>query len=192
MEKNRNRRREMFVREYLVDLNAKQAAIRAGYSPKTADRIGPRLLKDADVGGAVEAALAERRERLHISAERVLEELARIAFADPRDVAEWGPDGLRLRDSADLSGADAASVSEVISTRSGTRLRRHDKVKALELLGRHLGMFTDRIRQEVSGPDGSPVQAQHCILVKFVGAGKEPASPEDEGGKPCGKLEGSL
>ena len=86
-------RREAFAAEYLKDLNATRAAIRAGYSAKTASSIGARLLADAGVARAVEAGMAARARRTEIDADRVVLELARIAFADPRDLMEWGPDG---------------------------------------------------------------------------------------------------
>jgi len=74
-----NRKRAAFVREYLKDLNATAAAIRAGYSAKTADHCGPRLLRFAPVRSAVDAAIAARAEKLGLSAERVLTAIERIA-----------------------------------------------------------------------------------------------------------------
>lgn len=141
-----------FVAEYLIDLNATRAAIRAGYSEKTAGRTGCRLLRNAAVREAVEREQAGRAERTGITADRVLAELANIAFADPRDLMEWGPDGVTLKDSASLTAGQSASVAEVAEGSGGTlRLRKHDKVKALELLARHIGMFRDRVETEVSG-----------------------------------------
>ena len=133
-----------FVAEYLIDLNATRAAIRAGYSERTAGWTGCRLLRNAAVREAVEREQARRAERTGITADRVLAELANIAFADPRDLMEWGPDGVTLKDSA--------SLAEVAEGSGGTlRLKKHDKVKALELLARHIGMFRDRVETEVSG-----------------------------------------
>lgn len=142
-----------FVAEYLVDLNATQAAIRAGYSTKTAYSAGQRLLKNVEVQKAIAEAQVKRTERTEITADRVVSELAKIAFADPRDLMEWGPNGVRLKDSADLTEEQAASVAEVSETTTkdggSLRLKKHDKVKALELLGRHMGMFKDKV--EMSG-----------------------------------------
>lgn len=144
-----------FVRQYLVDLNATQAAIRAGYSEKTANEQGARLLANVSVSQAIAAAQAKREQRTEITADRVVAELAKIAFADPRELMEWGPEGVKLKDSADLTEEQAASVSEVSETTTkdggSLRLKKHDKVKALELLGRHLGMFTDKVKSEISG-----------------------------------------
>ena len=129
-----------FVEEYLIDLNATQAAIRAGYAPKNADVQGPDLL--GKLGNEINAALAARSVRTGINADRVVRELARVAFADPRAVFSWGPGGVRLNSSGWLSGDDAAIIAEV----SETRVKLCDKLKALELLGRHLGMFSDKLQ----------------------------------------------
>lgn len=141
-----------FVREYLMDLNAAQAAIRAGYSRKRAGDQGRRLLNSPEIREAVAAAQAERAERTGVSADRVVEELAKIAFSDLRDVMVWGPDGVSLKDSTTLTEAQAALVAEVVEGSGKTlRIKRHDKVKALELLGRHIGMFREKVETELSG-----------------------------------------
>lgn len=144
-----------FVAEYLVDLNATQAAIRAGYSERTAYRIGAELLQKTSVAEAIAAGQAKRAQRVEITADRVVAELAKIAFADPRDLMEWGPDGVKLKASAELTEEQAASVAEVSETTTkdggSLKLKKHDKVKALELLGRHMGMFKDKVENEISG-----------------------------------------
>ena len=134
-----------FVAEYLIDLNATQAAIRAGYSEKSAARISVELLNKTQVRKAIEKAQAKRTERTEITADRVVTELAKIAFADPRDLMEWGPNGLVLKDCRIIP----AAVAEVSEGKDGMKLKKLDKLKALELLGRHLGMFTDKV--EMSG-----------------------------------------
>jgi phage terminase small subunit len=101
-----NPKRAAFVREYLIDLNATQAAIRAGYSPKTARAQGCRLLTDADLAAAVQEAQATRAERALVTAEDVIKGLRREA-----------------------EGADSASA----------------RVAAWAHLGKHLGMFTERV-----------------------------------------------
>lgn len=134
-----------FAAEYLVDLNATQAAIRAGYSKRTAYRIGAELLQKTSVSEAIAAGQAKRAQRVEITADRVVAELAKIAFADPRDLMEWGPSGVKFKNSADLMEEQAASVAEVTETITqgggSIRLKKYDKLKALELLGKHLGMF---------------------------------------------------
>lgn len=168
-----------FVEEYLVDLNATQAAIRAGYSQKTAGAIGHETLMKPEVIDAIALAQVERSKRTSISADDVLRELAKVGFANLADVTTWGEkevaigydaDGkrlspadigdaavihhelapfLHLEDSATLSPQHRAAVSEVAMTKDGFKIKMHDKVGALTQIGRHLGMFLDK--QETSG-----------------------------------------
>ena len=146
-----------FVSEYLVDLNATQAAIRAGYSQKTADRIGPELLGKTWVREAIEAAQKRREKRTEITQDRVVQELARIAFGNSRSVMSWTESGMRLRNSDDLTEDEAAIVSEVreTTTKDGgsMALKTHDKLKALELLGKHLGMFEKKPEDPAEGEE---------------------------------------
>ena len=134
----------LFVDEYLVDLHATQAAIRAGYSPRTAGQIGHRLTRHPSVSAAIAVAMAQRSRRTGISADRVLRELARIAFADIRDTVTWGPAGIALVDSADLDPDVAAAVAEVSETVAGQartkRVKLADKLSALRLLAAHTGV----------------------------------------------------
>jgi phage terminase small subunit len=138
-------RQRRFVEEYLVDLNATQAAKRAGFSAKSAGDRGWKLLRTPEVAAAIEAAQAKRAERTRVSADKVVTELAKVAFGDPRRLFSWGPGGVVLRDSADLTEAEAALVSEVSETRTakgGTRkVKLHCKLTALTALGKHLGLF---------------------------------------------------
>ena len=155
-------KQQRFVEEYLVDLNATQAAIRAGYSKKTAASQGERLLRNVEIQAAIQAAMKARQERTEITQDRVLAELAKIAFGDQRRVMSWGPSGVKLRDSETLTGEEAAIVAEVsesVTAAGGTlKLKTHDKVGALKLLGEHLGMFKQRV--ELTGKDGGPIQSQ--------------------------------
>ena len=151
-----------FVSEYLVDLNATQAAIRAGFSQKTARAQGQRLLTNVDIANAIAAAQAKREKRTEITQDRVVQELARIAFGNSRSVMSWGPGGLVLRNSNDLNEDEAALVSEVreTTTKDGgsMALKTHDKLKALELLGKHLGMFEKKSED--------PAETEECgVLV---------------------------
>src|SRR3954451_14829156 len=143
-----NDRQARFVAEYLVDLNATQAAIRAGYSAATASEPASRLLANVKVAAAIAEAQAARSRRTEMTADRVVLELARVAFGDPRRVMSWGPGGVKLRPSAELAEEEAAIVAEVGETTTkegGTlRLKTVDKLGALRLLGQHLGMFGER------------------------------------------------
>ncbi len=148
-------KQKLFVSEYLIDLNATQAAIRAGYSPKTAEQIGYQMLKKTSVSDAIAQAMAERSKRTGITADRVLNELAMIGFANAADIINFGAATVK----GDASREDTACIQSVkvktIPTDAGNITERevklYDKKSALELIGKHLGMFKDKL--EVSGID---------------------------------------
>lgn len=130
-----------YVEEYLVDLNATAAAIRAGYSKKTAYSLGQRLLKNVEVKKAIHKAMQDRQRRTNITQDRVLEELAAIGFAKATDYAQVTGEIVTIRSTGDLTPEQAAAIAGIEAGRYGVRLKLHDKVRALELLGKHLGMF---------------------------------------------------
>jgi phage terminase small subunit len=142
-----------FVEEYLVDLNASAAAKRAGYSDKTSDSIGFSLLRKIEIQQAIQSKRLERSAKTGITAERVIREIARVAFADPRDVMMWGEGGVTLRDSASLTDDQAAAVMEVSQTVSqaggSLKVKMHNKVEALEKLARHVGLY-DKTQEDDS------------------------------------------
>lgn len=150
-------KQQRFVEEYLIDLNATQAAIRAGYSEKTAYSQAERLLRNVEVQSAIVEAKSNRSDRTKITQDRVLKELSRIAFGDIRQVMSWDNEAVTLKSSDELSDADAAMVSEVSQTVTATggtiKLKVHDKMKALELAGRHLGLWEKSEGGEVSKAD---------------------------------------
>lgn len=153
-------KQKIFVSEYLIDLNATQAAIRAGYSKRNADKIGPELLGKTRVAEAIQAAMQKREQRTEITQDMVLQELAKIGFSDMKSFSQWGPRGVTLIESGQLTPDQSACVSEVSQTWSESggsiKFKLHDKVAALEKIGRHLGMFKDKV--EVSGNEGGPLQ----------------------------------
>lgn len=134
-----------FVEEYLIDLNASAAARRAGYSVHVANRIASENLSKPVIADAIAQRQKVLQEKVGITQERVLNELAKIAFGDQRRVMSWGKGGVSLRESEDLTDDDAAAVAEVAETRTkdggSLKLKTHDKVGALKLLGEHLGLF---------------------------------------------------
>lgn len=143
-------KQKRFIEEYLIDLNATQAAIRAGYSPDTAKSIGSENLTKPDIQARIARAMAERSRRTGVNADRVVMELAKIAFVNANDVID--PDTATVR--ADALPEDTAAIQSVkVKTFGEDGLEREikmaDKLKALELLGRHLGMFKDKV--ELSG-----------------------------------------
>jgi len=142
-------KQKRFVEEYLIDLNATQAAIRAGYSAKTADRIGPELLGKTCVARAIKEAMAERSRRTGINQDRIVRELAKIGFINPIDVINLDEATIREDANKDDTAAIASVRVKRIPTENGEIIEREikiaDKLKALELLGKHLGMFTDKL-----------------------------------------------
>lgn len=214
-------KQKRFVEEYLVDLNATQAAIRAGYSPKTANEQGARLLVNVSIQQALQKAMQDREQRTVVTADRVVQELWNIVTADANDIVElrrcccrycWGINNryqltaneMKARkDSYAIEAAKAAAEGKPIAvfdplggigydatkepnpvcpecfgvgvtepffkdtrklppgvkslyagvkvTKDGVEVRMHSKDKAMELLGRHLGMFKDKLEVEVKG-----------------------------------------
>ena len=142
-----NDKQEFFCREYLLDFNATQAAIRAGYSQNSAGQIAFDLLKKHEIISRIDDLKKERLAASKVTAERVIQELARIAFVDIRNVTGFGPDGVTLKQDSELHEDQAAAISEVTQTTSegggSLKVKMHSKEKALELLCRHLGLFKE-------------------------------------------------
>lgn len=153
-------KQRLFVAEYLVDLNATQAAIRAGYAEKSARITASKMLTKANIQAAISEAFDKRIKRTEVTADRVVEELARLGFSDMRQFTKWGPGGVVLSRSEELDEDAARCVAEVSQTVSDTggsiKFKLHDKKGSLELLGKHLKLFTERI--EHSGSDGDPIE----------------------------------
>lgn len=177
MSGNLTPKQQRFVEEYLIDLNATQAAIRAGYSERTANEQGARLLANASVKEAIDAAKIDRSESTNITAERVLKEIATMAYYDPAELVGI----LRaLDDDTELREGEGAIVIEgkrygiqgikspldILLLPEGIRraivgwgwdknqnftLKLADKSKALDQLARHLSLYNDKL--EVSGVD---------------------------------------
>lgn len=144
------KKQKQFVDEYLIDLNATQAAIRAGYSPDTANEQGSRLLANVSIRARIDQALAERSRRTGINQDRVIRELARIAFVNAADVINSKDATLR----EDASEDDTAAIQSVKVKTFGEdgverEIKMADKLKALELLGKHLGMYQNNLNVTV-------------------------------------------
>ena len=152
-------RQRRFVEEYLVDMSPVRAAERAGYAPDRAARTSSSLLRSPAVLEAVEQAMRRRAARIEVTQDLVVRELAAVGFSVMTDLCHWSDEGVRLRDSTDLTRAQAAAVAEVRESstarggrpargeqadgpvRGGVQVKLHSKLKALEMLARHLGMF---------------------------------------------------
>ncbi|QKZ05839.1 terminase small subunit [Pseudomonas eucalypticola] len=154
-------KQQRFVDEYLIDLNATQAAIRAGYSEKTARSISNENLTKPDIQAAIAKGMQARSCRVEITQDMVLRELAKIGFSDIRKVVRWGETmvrmvgaeegeaedmvpyhGLALIDSTEIDDNTAGAIAEVSQGKDGLKVKLHDKKGALVDIGRHLGMFS--------------------------------------------------
>lgn len=153
-----------FVQEYLIDLNATQAAIRAGYSAKTADKIGTQLLGKTSVAEAITIEQEARATRTGITADRVLQEYAILGFSDLADFIEWKGQTATLKDSASLDKLKRRAISEITQTESGLKIKLHDKKGALDSVARHLGMFNDKMA--LTGKNGGPIQSETTHVFK--------------------------
>jgi phage terminase small subunit len=169
-------KQKRFVDEYLIDLNASAAAIRAGYAKKSARITASRLLTKDNISKAVRDGKAERSEKTKIDAEWVLKQLAKIATTNLDDIGVRNPDGTY---NVDLSRAtrDQMYAIQEIKTRTitgddaetivlSTDVKMHDKMKALELVGKHVDIqaWKDRVKYE-----GDPISK---VVVEVVSAKK--------------------
>jgi len=169
-------RDQQFVNEYLVDFNAARAAKRAGHTTQKSK--GWQIKRRKAITEAIEKAIAERSRRTQITADRVLREYARIAFADVRSFTTSQAEGATgLKAVADLSDDQAAAVSEIApgSRGKGVKLKLHDKKKALDALARHLGLFTRGQEDEAESPSAAAerirelIRARHARLTESRG-----------------------
>ena len=190
-------RQRRFVDEYLVDVNATQAAIRAGYSARTANVSGCENLTKPNIAAAIITAMQARAQRTQITADRVLEELAVIAFSDIRDFTVDDSGALELTEGApDDAWKAVSSVKHRISRAGGVttreiEIRLWSKPDAIRLAMQHLGMLVQRT--EVTGANGGPLGAMVQIylpenlrelrerLVNRLGRLVQPAGPDADG-----------
>ena len=151
-----SKKHQLFVAEYLVDNNGTKAYIRAGYSPGGAAQGASKLLTNPKIIAAIAEKTEKRLTKLEITADRVLNELAKLAFLDPRKL--FNPDGslkavTELDDdsAAAISGMDIEKLYEHFSKGGAknigtvTKVKLLDKGINLERLGRHLKLFTDKV-----------------------------------------------
>ena len=174
-------KQQKFVEEYLIDLNATQAAIRAGYSELTAGSIGHENLKKPEIQAALTEARARLAEKTEITPERVLKEYGRIAFLDVRKTFDLDGNLIPIHELDDDTAAAIAGLEVEVKRVAGEadeelegqphggalkrqfgstarihKIKLSDKKGALDSIARHLGMFVDKT--EVTGKDGGPIQ----------------------------------
>jgi phage terminase small subunit len=178
----------MFVHEYLVDLNATQAAIRAGYSEKRSSEISYQLLQKTTVQQAIQKAMDERAKRVDVTAERVLQELAHMAYDDIKNYLSYRTEKTLLDyddtgkpiigykqvvDVLDSDVVDTRNIQEIsINNKGEFKFKLYSKADALNALGKHLGMFTDKseVKMTVSVED----------YLKSLDSGNEEEETDDD------------
>ncbi|MDL2224667.1 terminase small subunit [Eubacteriales bacterium OttesenSCG-928-M02] len=143
-------KQKKFVDEYLVDFNATQAAIRAGYSERTATVTASKLLRNPRIQEYLQERQKDLQERTEITQEKVVAEYAKIAFADISDYAnvvidESGATQVQLTATESLTPDQRVAIAGIKQTANGIEVKLYDKQKALEMLGRHLGMFVEKV-----------------------------------------------
>lgn len=148
-------KQKKFIDEYLVDLNATQAAIRAGYKEKTAYRTGAENLRKPQIQREIQKRMQERQQRTEVTQDMVVKELAAIAFARATDYAEVKGGTVHIKDTNSLSEQQIRAIAGIKDGKFGIELKLNDKEKALELLGRHLGMWNDKLDIKTPAIDDS-------------------------------------
>lgn len=144
-------KQERFCNEYLIDLNVEKAAVRAGYTQGNAAHHSYMLMKNPKILARIGQLSEARRVRMQLSQDEVIRELMKIAFADITDYANVEKDGegtgqaLMLKNTADLPLDKTGAVAGMRQGAKGIEIKLYDKLKALELLARHLGMLRDRM-----------------------------------------------
>ena len=152
-------RQELFAREYVIDLNGTRAAIAAGYAPKAAGASGSQVLKNAKVKRLIDQLLSKRASKLEISSERILEELSKLAFFDPRNL--FNADG-SLKPIPELDDATAAAIAGVEHEKlyqhfgkgqaedvgTTTKVKLLARTEALRMLGQYRKLFTEIVQHE--------------------------------------------
>jgi phage terminase small subunit len=172
---NSNYRQRLFAKEYLKDLNAKQAAIRAGYSAKTAESKGSQLLRVVKVQEYIEKERMKLEDKASLTVQKVVDELVKIGFANMGDYMRYTPVGDPYLDFSNLTRDQTAALSEVTvedyvegrgeEARDIKRVKFKlcDKRAALVDLGKHLGMFPTKV--ELTGKGGGPLEHSGTLIV---------------------------
>lgn len=187
-------KQQQFVREYLIDFNATQAAIRAGYSPKTAQVIGAENLKKPMVAAEIQRLGQKTAQKLDITRESIMQELAAIGFARASDFMRVEtepatrigihpitgevvnlPGGycqtVRITDTDDLPQEKAAALAGIKQGANGIEVKLHDKVRALELLGKAVGVF--------DGGRDTPTETTNNLFEAIVASAQEVLETDD-------------
>lgn len=156
-----------FIQEYLIDLNATQAAIRAGYSKDSAANIGGQNVRKPLIQSAIFTEMDKRMKRTNITQDQIIIALKRIAFANIADLMTWNDASINIAPSDQLKRSKTYAISEIsenVNQHARTvKVKLKDSIRALELLAKHAGMFIDR---------SDPTTGLHI--------NKEPLEPKDQ------------
>ena len=178
-------KQDMFCREYLIDLNATQAAIRAGYSEKTARALGSENLTKPDIQNRIAELKAVRNEEVSINAAYVLRRLVEIDQMDVLDILLANGELKPIKDwpktwRTTLSGMD---VTEMAGDAAGLlkKIKWPDKVKNLELLGKHVNVmaFKEQATHEHTGKNGGPIEVATLTKDEYKAARREMLEDDD-------------
>lgn len=160
-----NEKQKRFCEEYIIDFNGTQAAIRAGYSARTANEQSSQLLVKLNIQEYIQELIEERKKRTEISQDRVLLEIARLAFNDPRkafyddgrlkNIHEW-PDEVAAAISSIEIVEDKLKDSDLPYESTVKKIRFWDKGKQIELAAKHLGMLNEKLM--LQGDRNNPLQ----------------------------------
>lgn len=173
-------KQKLFCKEYLIDFNATRAAKAAGYSKKTAQRMGSENLSKPLLQEQIQKEMTAREYRTEVTADRVINEIALLAFSDLRHYTEIGEDGeIQIKRWEEMPEHLSRAVETISEDRiirenpDGTQIIVHDKVKyklhskprALELLFKHLGLGAEeRFKFALEGADGQPIK----FVIEYV------------------------
>lgn len=157
-------KQKIFADEYLIDLNATRA-YKVAYPKVKNDEVAraaaSRMLTNVKVAAYISERMQERQKRTEITQDRVIEELAAIAFAKATDFVQIVRGNVILTDTSELSEKQIKAIAGIKEGKNGIELKLNDKEKALELLGRHLGMFKDKL--EVTGLESEQTKLDDLI-----------------------------
>lgn len=161
-------KQQKFVDEYMLDLNATQAAIRAGYSAKNADKIAYQLLGKSLVSEAIREAQAKAQADCGITLEKILSEYKSIAFSNVTDFLSFGKEGVSIKESADIPKDKLPAVAEITDSKAGFKIKLHAKNAALENLCKLLGFFP---KDKEPDPTEREAMEAYSELVRLVNLG---------------------
>lgn len=149
-------KQERFVSEFMIDMNGTQAAIRAKYAKGSAKVTASRLLTNVNVIEALAIAKQRRAERVEISQDAVVKELANLGFSNMLNFIKVDDEGKTELDLTRMTRDQAAALTQMTIEDGKTTIKVADKKAPLELLGKHLGMFPNKL--EHTGKDGGPIE----------------------------------